>query len=47
MVRLRIICKMTRTHEGKNDGEKYEAMKESEHHNQEKHFEEYHEGVVV
>ena len=47
MVRLRIICKMTRTHKGKDDREKHETMEESEHHNQEEHFEEDHEGVIV
>ena len=38
---------MTRTYKGKDDGEKHEAMEESEHHNQEEHFEEDHEGVIV
>ena len=47
MVRLRIIRKMTRTYKGKDDGEEHEAMEESEHHNQEEHLEEDHEGVVV
>ena len=45
--RLGVIRKMTRTHEGKDDGEEHEAMEESEHHNQEEHLEEDHEGVVV
>ena len=45
--RLGVIRKMTRTNKGKDDREEHEAMEESEHHNQEKHFEEYHEGVVV
>ena len=45
--RIRIICKVTRTNEGKDDREEHEAMKKSKHHDKEEHLEEHHEGVVV
>ena len=45
--RIGVVGQMTRTNKSEDNGEKHEAVEKTEHHDQEEHFEEDYEGVVV